>query len=112
MPVAPTTQAPAAAAPTAAPPAPPAEEQATAAPPPPPAEEQVTPAPLPVVPGEETQPGGEVIIDSGLLIDSILVYASYAWLCCGILLFILIPLAFVGLYIWGVQRKKNADGFE
>lgn len=99
------TQAPAAEAPTSPPPttAPPAEEQATPVPPPPP------------VPGEEVQPGsgsGEVIIDSGLLIDSILVYVSYAWLCCGILLFILIPIVFVGLYIWGAQRRKNANGFE
>jgi hypothetical protein len=80
--------------------------------PPSPPAAQVAPAPAPaqpLVPGEETQPGsGDVVIDSGLLIDQILVYASYAWLCCGILLFIFIPIAFIGLYIWGAQRRKNA----
>ena len=100
----PPTQLPAAEVPTLPPPTTaPAAEQATPVPPP------------PRVPGEETQPGsgsGEVIIDSGLLIDSILVYVSYAWLCCGILLFILIPIVFVGLYVWGAQRRKNANGFE
>jgi hypothetical protein len=100
----PPTQPPAAVVPTSPPPTTaPAAEQATPVPPP------------PLVPGEETQPGsgsGEVIIDSGLLIDSILVYVSYAWLCCGILLFILIPIVFVGLYVWGAQRRKNANGFE
>jgi hypothetical protein len=113
QPAVPPTQPP---APPTQPPVPP-----TATQPPPPAAapteappQEVTPiqrvAP-PVVPGEETQPGsGEVVIDSGLLIDSILVYASYAWLCCGILLFIFIPIAFIGLYIWGAQRRKNANG--
>jgi Na+/H+ antiporter NhaC len=62
------------------------------------------------VPGAATQPGssGEVVIDSGLLIDSVLVYASYVWLCCGVLLFVLIPVVFLALYVWGSRRSKNA----
>ena len=96
--------------------APPAAEQPPAPPAPPAAQPQPGAPTLPVAPpapAEEAQGGsGEVVIDNGLLIDSILVYVSYGWLCCGILLFILIPIVFLGLYIWGVQRRKNGNGGE
>jgi hypothetical protein len=125
-PAGPPTQPPVPPTEQGAPPAPPAATQAPAEPPAAPAPTLAPPteaappeaAPTqrvapPIVPGQETQPDtGEVVVDSGLLIDSILVYASYAWLCCGILLFILIPIAFIGLYIWGAQRRKNAAAGE
>jgi hypothetical protein len=97
--------------PTAVPTEPPAEVvQPTQPPPPPP--EQVAPvqpavAP-PVIPGDKAEPGSsEVVIDNALLIDQILVYVSYVWLCCGVLLFIMIPVAFLALYIWGAKRRKS-----
>jgi len=97
--------------------------------PPPPTE---TPPPVVVIEPEETQPAAtlppevivvpspsqpvpvnpgqaEVVIDSGLLIDSILVYISYAWLCCGVTIFIMIPILFLVLYVWGSQRARNAS---
>jgi hypothetical protein len=119
----PVPPAPPAAQPQQPPPAPPTAPpsagqppagQAPAPPPPPAAQPQpVTPVPQVAPPAAEEQGGsGEVVIDNGLLIDSILVYVSYGWLCCGILLFILIPIVFLGLYIWGAQRRKNGNGGE
>jgi len=45
-----------------------------------------------------------------LLIDSLLVYVAYAWLCCGVLIFIMIPIVFLLLYVWGAQRARNNGG--
>lgn len=99
---------PAAAEPTQPPP--PQPEQAPPAEPPPP-EQNVdaappTPIPPPPRPAEESGPA-EVVIDSGLLIDSILVYISYVWLCCGVILFITIPIVFLLLYVVGSRRNRN-----
>lgn len=60
--------------------------------------------PVPVNPGQ-----AEVVIDSGLLIDSIFVYISYAWLCCGVTFFVMIPILFLVFYVWGSQRARNAS---
>lgn len=73
---------------------------------PPPIVDVPSPAqPAPAYPG-----GAEIVIDSGLLIDSLLVYVAYAWLCCGVLIFIMIPIGFLLLYVWGAQRAKNNGG--
>ena len=104
--------------PTQEPPPPPVEPQLpppTDTPPPPvepqPAQPELpevveVPNPIQSVPVNPGQP--EVVIDSGLLIDSVLVYMSYAWLCCGVTIFIMIPVLFLVLYVWGSQRAKNA----
>jgi len=63
------------------------------------------PKPEPVNPDES-----EVVVDSGLLIDSILVYISYVWLCCGVIAFISIPIIFLALYVWGSQQSKKSSG--
>jgi hypothetical protein len=63
------------------------------------------PKPEPVIPDEN-----EVVVDSGLLIDSILVYISYVWLCCGVIAFISIPIIFLALYVWGSQQSKKSSG--
>lgn len=60
--------------------------------------------PPPVNPGQS-----EIVVDSGLLIDSVLVYLSYAWLCCGVIIFIMIPILFLVLYVWGSQRARSAN---
>ena len=52
----------------------------------------------------------EVVVDSGLLIDSVLVYVSYVWLCCGVIAFVSIPIIFLALYVWGSQRSRKSNG--
>ncbi len=78
---------------------------------PPPAEQQAQPQPPapPPPPAQDSSAPPEIVIDSGLLIDSILVYISYAWLCCGVLAFILIPVIFLALYVLGIRRAKNSE---
>ena len=71
-----------------------------------PAQPELAPDLIPGAP-PEVGSSGEVVIDNALLIDQVLVYVSYAWLCCGILVFVLIPIAFLGLYIWGAKRRKS-----
>jgi hypothetical protein len=102
------------------PPQPAAEEPVEQPPPSPtqaPAEQAAQPEPpvniveepVPPNPQEADPGGGELVIDSGLLIDSVLVYVSYAWLCCGVVAFIMIPVLFLALYVWGSQRAKNSE---
>lgn len=109
--------------PTSPPPQPqPAEQAAPTVPTVPPAPDQPPPeqqqaqpqAPVPTLPAapppaqvELVQ--SEMVIDSGLLIDSVLVYISYAWLCCGVIAFVMIPIVFLVLYILGVKRSRNAN---
>jgi hypothetical protein len=67
----------------------------------------VVPSPNPPAPANPGQ--AEVVIDSGLLIDSLFVYISYAWLCCGVTMFVMIPLLFLVFYVWGSRRARNAS---
>ena len=69
---------------------------------------QLQPPAPPPSPYNSSSPS-EIVIDSGLLIDSILVYISYLWLCCGVIAFITIPVAFLVLYVLGVKRSKNLE---
>lgn len=87
-------------APVQQPTQPPVEQQAQPQPPTP-------PAPPPAAQNSSAPP--EIVIDSGLLIDSILVYISYVWLCCGVLAFILIPVIFLALYVLGIRRSSSSE---
>jgi len=76
----------------------------------PPAEQQVQPQPpAPPPPAANSGAPSEIVVDSGLLIDSILVYISYAWLCCGVLAFIMIPAVFLVLYVVGIKRANSSE---
>jgi hypothetical protein len=57
---------------------------------------------------EEDSPN--FILDQVELVDSIVVTGAYFWLCCGVALFLLIPLIFLLLQIRGhlkLQREEN-----
>jgi hypothetical protein len=41
----------------------------------------------------------------GMLVDSLALAASYLWLCCGVLLFIGVPVVFIVL--WVASRRRN-----
>jgi hypothetical protein len=113
---APVEQAPAAAAPVEQPPA----EQ--------PASEVVAPAVQPVDPTAPEQPAPEpvrrereevtvdeqegssnFILDQAELIDTVVTAGAYVWLCCGVSLFLLVPLGLLFVYIRG--RSKMMQDF-
>jgi hypothetical protein len=93
-----------------------AEVTATLAPEVSPTVTEVPPAPAPT---EETgSPGApddesrryndedaSLSYEWGMLFDSVALMASYAWLCCGGLIFLLIPVVFVAL--WVAYRRQH-----
>jgi hypothetical protein len=48
-----------------------------------------------------------LILDQAELIDTVVVSTAYVWLCCGIMLFLLIPLVFLFLQIRGRTQIKD-----
>lgn len=71
----------------------------------------------PVTTGEEYQevpPSNEdtpMVLDEAELIDSIFVSFAYVWLCCGVILLLLIPLVLLILYIRGRSKIVNEESF-
>jgi len=58
---------------------------------------------------EEEEPSN-FILDQVEMVDTIVVSGAYIWLCCGAVLFLLIPLFFLFLQIRGqikIQREEN-----
>jgi len=49
---------------------------------------------------------GQVVINWTKFWDTVVLYASYPWLCCGILLLLGVPLAFLLLEIRGRRRPR------
>jgi hypothetical protein len=56
---------------------------------------------------EDEQTPSDLVLDRAELIDSIIVSGAYVWLCCGVMLLLLIPLLLLFLYIRG--RSKMAQ---
>ncbi|MBN1217597.1 MAG: hypothetical protein JXM69_01610 [Anaerolineae bacterium] len=104
---------------------PPAEQPPIEQPPveQPPAEQQPSgPAPAPLEPlppldttDDENVGAGDVespmVLDEAELIDTIIVSGAYVWLCCGVILLLLIPLALLILYIRGRGKIIEEEGF-
>jgi hypothetical protein len=44
-----------------------------------------------------------------MLFDSLALLLSYAWLCCGGLLFLAIPLVFVVLWVASKRRQQQEE---
>ena len=77
----------------------------------------------PVTTGDEVAPADEyqeapsrnedtpMVLDEAELIDSIVVSGAYLWLCCGVILLLLIPLVMLILYIRGRSKIVNEEGF-
>lgn len=42
----------------------------------------------------------------GMLMDSIALAVSYAWLCCGVLIVLAIPIFFIVLWVRGRNRQQ------
>lgn len=90
------------------------------APPPLPAEAAPAP-PLPPEPGrrnreerprEEANTGpSNFILDQAELIDTVVVTGAWMWLCCGILLLLVVPLFFVVMYIRGRRKIIDQEGY-
>jgi hypothetical protein len=94
--------------------------------PPLPAPDQQTEAPVPAAPEpssrradpEERQIDDEFaedgesnfILDRAEFIDTVVVSTAYVWLCCGIVIFLMIPLVFLFLQIRG-RTKMSRDNF-
>ena len=58
----------------------------------------------------EEQSSSQFILDQVEFIDTIVVSGAYAWLCCGIMLLLLVPLVFLLLQIRGqikIQREED-----
>jgi hypothetical protein len=51
----------------------------------------------------------DMVLDQVELVDTIVVSGAYIWLCCGIGLFLLIPLVFLFLQIRGQLKMRRED---
>ncbi len=45
----------------------------------------------------------------GMLFDSAALFFSYAWLCCGVLLFLAIPIVFIVLWVASRRRRQQEE---
>ncbi len=59
--------------------------------------------------GEENSPN--FILDQIELIDTIVVSSAYVWLCCGVLLFLLVPILLLFLYVRGRSKITREQDF-
>jgi hypothetical protein len=72
--------------------------------------------PEPVDLNEDLSTGDEAgarnfILDRIELIDSVVVSTAYVWLCCGVLLFLLVPVFMLFLYLRGRSQIAREEGF-
>lgn len=45
----------------------------------------------------------------GMLFDSASLFLSYAWLCCGVLVFIAVPVVFIVLWVASKRRRQQEE---
>ncbi len=121
-------------APTEAPPEPPTAEPPTLTPTPAPTDAPAAtpvvtptatltptvplPSPPPATPvleeNDESQrytEDAELDFNLGMLFDSLALGVSYAWLCCGIIFLLIVPLGFVALWT-ASKRRREREGQE
>lgn len=53
--------------------------------------------------------GTDLIFEWGTLFDSVALGVSYLWLCCGAIVFVLIPIAFIVLWVASRRRKQQEE---
>lgn len=51
------------------------------------------------------------ILDQAEFIDTVVVSGAYLWLCCGVMLFLLVPIFMLVLYIRGRSKLGPDEGF-
>ena len=77
--------------------------------------EFVQPTPLPrsrsrdELAADEEQTSSQFILDQVEFVDTIVVSGAYAWLCCGIMLLLLLPLIFLLLQIRGQIKIRREE---
>jgi hypothetical protein len=59
---------------------------------------------------EEDSPSN-FILDQAELIDTVVVSGAYIWLCCGVSLFLLVPLFLLFVYIRGRSKIIREEGY-
>jgi hypothetical protein len=80
----------------------------------------ITPVPSPTggpgaaspTPDENQRYAGEdsnLNFEWGMLFDSLALFLSYTWLCCGALLFLAVPLVFVVLWVASKRRQPQEE---
>ena len=62
-------------------------------------------------PADEETGSRNFILDRVELIDSVVVSGAYLWLCCGVALFLLVPIFMLVLYIRGRSKMGQEDHF-
>lgn len=64
-------------------------------------------------PPDEVEGGGpaQFILDQAELIDTVVVSGAYVWLCCGVSLFLLVPLVLLFVYIRGRSKIIREEGY-
>jgi hypothetical protein len=62
-------------------------------------------------PADEEAESRNFILDRVELIDSVVVSGAYLWLCCGVALFLLVPIFMLVLYIRGRSKMGQNDRF-
>lgn len=53
--------------------------------------------------------GTGLIFEWGTLFDSVALGVSYLWLCCGAIIFVLIPIVFIVLWMASRRRKQQEE---
>jgi hypothetical protein len=62
-------------------------------------------------PADEETDSPNFILDRVEFIDSVVVSGAYLWLCCGVALFLLVPIFMLVLYIRGRSKMSQNDRF-
>lgn len=63
---------------------------------------------------DPTPPGGDdaqMVVDQAEFIDTVVVSFAYVWLCCGIVLILVIPLIFLFLHIRGRSKMLKEEQY-
>ena len=80
---------------------------------PPPTVESVRATPTPTQTIDErrryAEEGTDLVFEWGTLFDSVALGVSYIWLCCGVLVFLLIPVIFIVLWAASRRRKQQQE---
>ncbi len=59
----------------------------------------------------ERYPEGEsnLRFEWGMLFDSVSLFLSYVWLCCGIIVFLTVPVFFIALWVASKRREQQGE---
>lgn len=68
------------------------------------------PTPLPYATSTQSS-DTPMVLDEAELIDTLVVSGAYIWLCCGLIMFLLIPLFMIILYIRGRGKIVKEESF-